>query len=398
MSVSLGRRTPLAWLLSSAMLLACPPPASAQQSVSDVLSFLLTNRSIPTEDFVRDEQAAAATADSVSRFLLIELATLPIGSSAGGFTYRLDPALGTVIRSSDSFGPFFTERALTAGRRQSSFAVSYQAASFDTIDGRSLRDGTLVSTASRIRGDASAFDVETLTLRIRANTLTFALNHGITDRLDVSAVVPFVRLTLTGERLDTYRGTALLQAAGSAAASGLGDVLVRTKYNVIRRGGSGVAVGGEARLPTGDRANLLGGGEFAFRPRLIGSAETTYVGVHGEVGYSLGGLSQELDFAGAVAAAALPNLTVIGELAGRRLDSVSRLAELTEPHPRLSGVDTIRLTGVPQAMTRLVAMGGIKWNVAGTVLLSASVMRPINDAGLNARWVPTVTVDYSFGR
>src|SRR5262245_43687552 len=95
--------------------LGAPEVAEAQQSISDVLSFLVTNRSIATDDFVRDDAAADATRDAIAGFLQLELATLPISSSAGGFTYRLNPDLGTVMRSSDSFGPFFTERSLTAG-------------------------------------------------------------------------------------------------------------------------------------------------------------------------------------------------------------------------------------------------------------------------------------------
>ena len=140
--------------------------------------------------------------------------------------------------------------------------------------------------------------------------------------------MPFVRLTLAGQRLDTYRGNALLQATGSAVASGLGDVLVRAKYNVLRRGGSGVAIGGEARLPTGDPDNLLGTGEAAFRPRVIGSIENAQAGLHGELGYVMGGLSRELDFATAVTAVVWPTVTLIGELAGRRLDTVRRLMEM----------------------------------------------------------------------
>jgi hypothetical protein len=385
-------------LLVAAIVAATPAAAAAQQSVTDVLSHLLINRSIPTEDFVQDEQAAAATRDSLSALLLLELSTLPIGSSAGGFAYRLNPALGTTARSSDSFGPFFTERALTAGRRQSSFAVSYQVASFSTLDGRPLRDGTLVATASRIVGESQPFDVETITLRIRATTVTLAVNHGVTDRLDVSAAVPFVHLTLSGQRLDNYRGTALIQALGSATASGLGDTLVRAKYTIVRRGGSGVALGGEVRLPSGDRDNLLGSGEAAFRPRAIASLEQGRAGLHGELGYALGGLSRELDFATAATAAVTPNVTLIGELAGRHLDTVRRLTETTAMHPRLARVETVRLTGALQSMTRIVAMAGIKWNIAGALLLNASVIRPLTEAGLNARWVPTLSVDYSFGR
>src|SRR5437879_5767073 len=96
---------------AGALLTVWPRPAVAQQSISDVLSLLLTNHTIQTGDFVRDEQAAAATRDTMSGLLLLDLVTLPVSSSSGGFTYRFNPALGTVERSSNSFGPFFVERS-----------------------------------------------------------------------------------------------------------------------------------------------------------------------------------------------------------------------------------------------------------------------------------------------
>src|SRR5262245_36633070 len=383
-----------AWLL-----LLAPVLASAQsQSINDVLSFLVTNRSIPTDDFVRDEAAAAATRDTISGLLLVELAALPITSSAGGFTYRLNPALGTVMRSSDSFGPFFTERSLTAGRARSSFGIGYRSATFDTIDGRDLRDGTLVSTATRLRTESQPFDVETVTLRIRSDTVIATANYGVTDRVEIGAALPLVRLSLSGQRVDTYRGREFLQATGSASASGIGDVIVRAKYNVVRSGAGGVAIGGEARLPTGDDENLLGTGEASIRPRLIASAESDRLGAHGEIGYAFGGLVGELDYNGAATFVAVPKLTVIGELIGRRLDAIGRLSETVTPHPRLVGVDTIRLTSVPGSTARVVAVGGVKWNVAGTLLLSANVLKPLTDDGLNANWVPSITFDLSFGQ
>src|SRR5262249_43878682 len=158
--------------------------------------------------------------NAISNLLVLELASLP-SSSAAGFSYRLDPALGTVIRSSDSFGPVYTERALVAGRDRASLGVSYRSTAFDNIDGRNLRDGTLLSTASVFRGDAAPFDVETVTLRIRTDTMTVTGTYGITDRLDVTAGLPFVRVHMDGERIDTYRGRPLLQAAGSASSAGI---------------------------------------------------------------------------------------------------------------------------------------------------------------------------------
>ena len=86
-------------------IVACGREASAQ-TLSDVLSFLLTNRTVATDDFVRDQQAAKAASDAMSAFLLINLNTLPITTSAGGFTYRFDRTIGASVRSTDSFDPF----------------------------------------------------------------------------------------------------------------------------------------------------------------------------------------------------------------------------------------------------------------------------------------------------
>jgi len=393
--VTTGRRHIASTMTIAVLVLLAARVADAQQSVSDVLSFLVTNRSIPTGDFVRDEQAAIATRDTISKLLVLELATLP-SSSGGGFTYRLDPALGTVIRASDSFGPLFTERSLLAGRGRASFGMSFSSVSYDNIDGRSLRDGTLVSTASIFRGDTTPFDVETITLKFRTDTVTLNGTVGITDQLDVSAGIPFIRLNLEGERVDNYRGQQLLQASGSASTAGLGDIVLRARYNMYHSGASGMAVGAEVRLPTGDEEDLLGTGSTSFTPRFIGSYEQDRVGIHGEVGYTLRGVSEALTYAGAVTAVAAPRLTLVGELLGRRLNAVGRLVETTLPHPRLAGVDTVRLTSSDETADRLLVVAGFKWNIASTWLLTANVLRPLTDVGLNARWVPSVTFDYWF--
>lgn len=384
-------------LLVLGLALAWPQGAVAQQSITEVMTFLLTNRSIPTGDFVRDERAAVETADVIQTFFALDLSTLPATPAAGGFTYRLEPSLGTVVRSSDSFGPFYAERSLTAGRGRASLGLAYRSMSFGQLDGRNLRDGTLVSTASILRGDTAPFDVETVSLRIQSDTMTVTGNYGITDRIDVGIAVPIVRVRLEGQRVDNYRGRELVQAAGSASASGLGDLMLRAKMNVVRNGASGVAVAADARLPTGDEENLLGAGRVSVTPRLIGSYEGARLGIHGEAGYSFRSAFDALSYAGAVTAVAVPRLTLVAELSGLRLNGLGRLDYTSQPHPQLVGVDTIRITAGAIDTHRLVAIAGLKWNVADTWLVTANVRRPLTDAGLNARWVPTITLDYAFG-
>jgi hypothetical protein len=58
-------------------LLVAAAPAHAQ-TVSDVLTFLVTNQSVATGSIDRDREAALATSDTISRALLANLATLPV--------------------------------------------------------------------------------------------------------------------------------------------------------------------------------------------------------------------------------------------------------------------------------------------------------------------------------
>ena len=372
-------------------------PAQAQQSLTSVLSFLLVNRSVSTGDFEGDQAAAAAARDALVGFLQAELATLPTNSPASGFVYRLDPAIGATSRVSDSFGPFFLERSLTIGSRQAAIGVTFTSASFDAIDGRSLRDGTLVSTASRFVGDTTPFDAETLTLHLRTQTATVSGTYGLGNRFDVAATVPFVTVLMDGERVDTYRGTSVTQASASASASGLGDVKVRGKYSALQRGASGIAAELEVRFPTGAEDNLLGTGETVVTPRAIGSFERGWLGVHGSAGYAFATSADALELSGAFTAVIAPRVTLSGEYIGRRVAAASELVDAVAPHPTLIGVETVRLTAAPRVLNQSVIAGGVRWNPYGRWLVSGNVLHPLNSAGLTARWVVSMTVDFSFG-
>jgi hypothetical protein len=116
-----------------------------------------------------------------------------------------------------------------------------------------------------------------------------------------------------------------------------------------------------------------------------------------DVGYLLGSFTHELDYGVGVTVAPSGRVTVVGELVGRRLDAAGHLTEVTAPHPTLMGVETIRLTAVEQATNRVVAVGGMKVNVASAWLIAASVSRFLTDAGLTATRIPALTAEYSFG-
>jgi hypothetical protein len=368
----------------------------AQDTLRDAVGVLVTNQSVQTSDFERDRVAAEAARDTIARALLINLTSAPIASSSGGFLYRLNPELGTVQRASQSFGSFFVERALTAGAGRVSFGMTATTASYDRLNGYDLEDGSLVTVANRFRDEAAPFDTEALEMKIRASTMTWFANIGVTDEFDIGVAVPIAQVSLEGTRLNIYRGTPFLQAQVSGNASGLADMAIRAKYAVLTGRLGGLAAAGEVRLPTGDEENLLGAGSMSWRLLGVGTLENGPVGLHANGGIVRGGVSDETILSGALSVAAHPRLTLSSEVLHRHVSELREFMLVAQPNPRIAGVDTFRLLPGPTGTTLVTAVVGAKWNATHTLVLGGHVLWSMRDRGLKAATVtPTVTVEYS---
>ena len=382
--------------LSVVFVIAIAGSASAQQTPADIISFLVTNESVQTGDFQKDQTAAAATRDTIERSLLVNLAATPIATSSSGFVYRLDSDLGTPERVSNSFGTFFVERAMTSGRGHVAVGASASTTGYDRLDGLNLSDGTLVTTANQFRDESAPFDTEQLTLNIRTSTFTVFGTYGVTDRLEIGGALPIVQLHVDGSRLEVYRGQSFLQATGSADASGPGDAAVRAKFRVASSSTGGFAVAGEVRLPTGNAEYLLGAGRAAVKVMAIGSLENARIGVHGNAAVVRGGASNEIDGSGAVTYAASPRVTVTGELLFRRLQDLREIVSVSAPNSTIAGVDTLRLLPGSVTPTLASAVSGVKWNAASKLVVTGQIVWRIGNGGLTAGFTPLVGFDYLF--
>jgi len=388
----------LAGAISVWLILTAATAAAQQQTVSGVLTFLVTNQGVDTGSTQRDAEAAQSTSEAISRALLANIATLPVTSSSGAFVYRLNPELGTVERATRSFGPFFVERASTIGARQAAFGLTLQYMRFTSLDGRSLRDGSFVTTANQFTDEQAPFDVDRLTLNINATIATLYGNVGLTDRMEIGVAVPVVALAVDGRRVNTYRGRAFTQASASADVVGLADVVARAKYTLVADHGSGLAAAADIRVPTGRRENLLGAGASSARFSAIASIEGGPVTTHANCGVTVGGLSREIGFGGAVAVSASDRVSFVGEIVGRRIDGTGGLVPLAAANPRIRGVQTTRLVAAAGPLNVVTVVPGVKWNIADTWVLVANVSLPVTKAGLTTRATPFVGIDYAIAR
>jgi hypothetical protein len=378
------------------LLLLAAPSARAQSIVGQLGTLLTEQRSTPI--FVPDVQAAVATATTVAGLFSTELSNLPLASSSGGFVYRLDPGLGVVSRVSDAFGPFFTERVLRNSKAQWSVGLSFQASEFSSLQGADLEAGTFPTNAARFTGATQDFSVDTLELELDSRSTTVFASYGITDRLVLAGVIPVVRVHFTGQRSRTVSGVTALQSSQSGGATGLGDIALQGRYLVLGSPVRGFSVGADLRMPTGREEDLLGAGETAGRAIAIGSWEEGRLAVHANTGAGVGGVSREYFWSFATTLAATSQVTVVGEVMGRRLSELSLVRDVYQPHPLVPGVETMRWLPGDRGIHCTFLVAGAKWNVARSWLVNTNLLIRVTDAGLRSRMTPAISIDYSFER
>jgi hypothetical protein len=376
-------------------MLVCAQPTAAQP-IGQQLASLLTTQAATLPNGTQDAAAPAATFAAVAGLLSVELSNLPATSSSGGFVYRLNPTLGAVERASHSFGPFFTERAVRVGARQFAVGLAYQNASFSTLQGADLEVGTFPTNAVRIIGTTTPINVDTLRLDLDTRVVTGLARYGVSDALEVGVQVPIVNVRFAGVRVNSTNGQASFRTAGSGSATGLGDMTVTARYRVFETAGRGIALGTDVKMPTGREEDLMGSGSTAVRTLLVGSVETGRWTAHANGGIGAGGASNELFWGGALTYEAAPRVTIVGELFGRRLQELHELADVYQPHPLLANAETMRWVATEGGVSTSYAVTGVKWNVAGSMVLNANLLMRLTDAGLRARVTPSISMDYAF--
>jgi hypothetical protein len=420
--------------------LALPGRAYAQTSLVNLMHDVFVNEIVVaptpggkgivahTGDFKTDPALIDVTnlIDQVSRQISSQVATFPLGSSSGGFTYTFDPSLGTFSRSTVTFGPAFAERAATVGRRKLNVGMNYEFGSYGSLDGKDIQNGEInfyllhqkLTPPSFVEGDVIKSG---LNLNLTSNTTVFYANYGVTNDLDIGLALPVSHVSMdltyhstilqfathaTAPQTHLFvNGTTTQDFSASGSATGIGDVVVRAKYAFRKRETQDLAVGLDLRFPTGDDQNMLGTGTTQASFFFIASTIRGNFAPHVNVGYTVSGssASDQVNYVGGVEYAVSPRLTVIGDLLGRTyLDSL-RIEDTTVQHQfqqsDTAPVETTPLAeiiAVPKSLTTLLGTVGVKVNVWQNLLVSAHVLVALDNAGLISRVRPVIGVDYSF--
>jgi hypothetical protein len=363
-----------------------------------------------------------------SQAVASQFSSLPIGTSGGAFTYTFDSSLGTFSRSTETFGPALAERAVTLGRGKGSFGVTYRHTNFRRFEGRDLENGEIVFFLSHEDQPGEPFfegDLieERVSLDLSTQTFTMVANYGLTSRLDVGVAIPFSKVSLsasvrervlrlaTGDQGPTSSihlfpgGGAERAVQASGSATGVGDIMLRSKYRLIDGAGGGVAAGLDLRLPTGREEDLLGIGSTQVRLVGIASRRVGRFAPHANVGFTFGDsdvVAREVAYTVGTEFSPARPLTFSFELLGRSMLDVYRFEE-QEVHHEFHDVTNAagdfhysEFAPVLRSLTTVSGALGLKYNPGRTMVVTFNLLMPFTSSGLTASVTPIVGVDYSF--
>jgi len=235
-------------------------------------------------------------------------------------------------------------------------------------------------------------------------------NIALNDRMDVGLALPYVQLDIRGSHVID-----LEQVTGEGSASGIGDIAVRTKLRLVKREGGGFALGGDVRLPTGDKEALLGSGVTRALVSGIWSAVTGSVSPHASGGFeywanpfqvrdprsgaTVAAGRHALTYDAGVEWPASDRVTFNTELLGRWLRHGARLDYVpldVRPGNPFGIASAVVASTSPTGLQQTSIAAGVKWNAGGSALITASVLLPMRNAGLRDRVTPVIGLDWGF--
>jgi hypothetical protein len=384
--------------------------------------------SFPSGDF---DQSLALVGTGIA----VQLSSLPIPSTASGYTYTYERATGAFLRSSETFGPILAERGETLGRKRFYFGYGYQPFTFSTIDGSDLHNLNVVFK-HRFDPDLNPEylkDVITADNNISLNVRQFStiFGYGVRDRLDVSVAIPVVSVHLNVVSADTIQrigskgdvdpmtglpihffsnspgDMSKKQFRASSSASGIGDVVVRAKQEIKNWEQTRLAFATDIRVPTGDEYNYLGSGAPGIKPFVVLSSHFNRIWPQLNVGFQWNGksvlagdlqtgdkvrLPYEIPYDAGVNIGVTKRLTVNCDIRGREDIHTNRF--MSQLYNK-DGVSFPDLIFKKSSMNVTEGAVGFKLNPVGNLVVHADLLIKMNDAGLRQTVTPLLGFTYT---
>jgi Putative MetA-pathway of phenol degradation len=335
--------------------------------------------------------------DSLNTALATSLANFSPSAAAAGFTFDVERGIPT--ETEESLGPLVAERAPTIGKGKLNVAVTYTNIKYSIFEGTPLSELTLEFHHQDLPGNFE-FEKDTITATldtaISEQVVGLFATYGITPKWDVGVVVPLEYISMSVAAHATINRNSAASSVvhnfdpsdpnvspqdvySSDSASGIGDVLVRTKYNFLRGDSKlpDMSVVGWIRLPTGNESDLLGTGETTVTLLYVASKAYGWFTPHLNLGYGVSSAGSSEN--------TVPYVLGFDARLGPRATLAADFVGLWKPQG----------DGVGDNLLDFAL--GLKVNLVRNFLIGANVAVPVNkNEGLRANVIWSIGAEYTF--
>lgn len=408
----------------------CSPPSPSSQKLVCQIPFSTGVFSNNTS-----ASAAAAALKAVTAFntaFATQVTQLPLASASAGTVVLYKAG---VPETFSNLGPILTDRAQTVGKHELFLGSAATQFVFTDIDGISL--GKVPFTYEATATDkttgavlSNTYTTEETNIHFTVDLLINVATFGLTNRIDVSAIVPYERVSIGAGTFDSkayilndnnvlvFGPYSVPSSYTPGTAHGIGDVVFNGKGQLWHGERAALAAAINVRTPTGDDQNYLGSGAWGFNPYVVYSY-LSKVSPHAKIGYQWN-TSTELNnptltsggnqaLPGGVQYdvgadwAALKRVTLAGDLLGSQYVNSVKLTNTTTPLPTPATnpptppsieLPTIATETSTYSISDLSA--GLKWNPYSNLILTGNVLFQLNNDGLRSRPTPLVGISVKF--
>ncbi len=387
---------------------------------------VLTDQGPPPAHTAHFSSSSLATLGLLVKQLAPNAAEFPSISTVPGFTYTFNPEIQTFERSA-SMGPVYFERPQSLGAGKFDLGLAYAYVNFDELEGQGLDGLSFLGLAHNdccppVGNPAlPGFETDTADLifdefDLKSQVLSFFATFGITDRWDANILVPvvFTSLEVTARgRLnnlsepDTHffddpRTVTEQTRVIDDDKTGVGDLLLRTKYHLYQAPHLNVASALTLRVPTGDEDNFQGLGDFTVTPFFSLAHERGPFDLHIGAGVEVN--ADDLDrsrvrYAAGVSFQMMQRVALLLDIIG---SSGIKTQKLSVSVPTFLGGSTVPVPGADlvrtaELRTDLVDLAvGLKANVAESMVGFVTFFVPLNEEGLRTEVIPAAGLEMSF--
>jgi hypothetical protein len=400
-------------------LLLTASPAHARDNLVNAIPSLYGGDGItlapPSSGFSHEAHFTAEALTELNQLnssITTNLGHVALSSTVAGYTFDME--LGVPVRSTNSFGPILTERAETLGKYKLNVGCEYSRVAFKKFNGDDLDNIKLIFPHLDVNNDGVLGPTPTfppdfeldqiavnLDLKITQDVYACHATAGVLPRVDVGIAIPFLRTKLKADATATVIENAVISPhlhefadppdalhdaptdSVRGDSGGIGDVLLRAKYNFLRHDDwltwlPDLAALGEVKFETGNEDDLLGTGDTRLRIELIASRPYGIVAPHVNVGWEY-----------------VPNHTEFNNFryaAGFDLRVHERVTLVTDILGALA-YDT------DDPGDHIVDFAvGAKANIFRSLLFIVNFIVPLNkNEGLRTNFIPSVGLEYTFG-